>query len=94
MNRVSEIVNAMSKERRDKWMEERRWIVKARKEMEEEVEKEIEREEEIKKNKKFCQVPHNTNYCYGCGNRRIEEVTVKNTGWYVEDRYNELHKQR
>ena len=94
MEQTREILRAMSPQQRQAWMQERKWIVQARAELEAEVEEEIEAEEDRKRRKKLCQVPHNTNWCHACGNRRIEAVDSKNTGWYVRDKYNELHKQR
>lgn len=94
MDKTREILAAMSPERKRAWMQERKDIVAARAELEAEVDAEIQAEEERKKRKKLCQVPHNTNWCHSCGNRRILPVEARNTGWYVQDKHNEMHKQR
>lgn len=94
MEQTREILRAMSPQQRQQWMQERKWIAEARREVEAEVDAEIQAEEDIKKRKKLCQVPHNTNWCHACGNRRIETVEAQNTGWYVQDKHNQLHKQR
>lgn len=92
MEKTREILAAMSPERKRAWMQERKDIVAARAELEAEVDAEIQAEEERKKRKKLCQVPHNTNWCHSCDNRRIQPVEARNTGWYVQDRHNELHR--
>jgi hypothetical protein len=94
MNRTKEVIAAMSPERKRAWMQERKLVVAARAELEAEVDAEIQAEEDRKKRKKLCQVPHNTNYCYSCGNRKVIDVSSHTTGWYVQDRHNEMHKQR
>ncbi len=94
MDKTREILAAMSPERKRAWMQERKDIVAARAALEAEVDAEIQAEEDLKKRKKLCQVPHNTNWCHGCGSRRIEPVDARNTGWYAEDHHNETHKQR
>ena len=94
MERTREIIAAMSPQQKAAWMQERRWIVAARAELEAEVDAEIDVEEDRKRRKKLCDIPHNTNWCSGCDNRRIEAVEARNTGWYVQDKHNELHRQR
>lgn len=94
MERTKEILAAMSRDRKRAWMQARKWIVAARAELEAEVDAEIQAEEDRRKRKKLCQVPHNSNWCHGCGNRSIDPVDTRNTGWYVQDRHNEMHAQR
>jgi hypothetical protein len=94
MNRVREIVESMSPARRAEWMAERKRIVQARKEIEEEVERMIEMEVEQKRKEKLCSEIHNKPICRSCGRWKVEPVTIQNTGWYVADKYNEMHRQR
>ena len=94
MNRINEVLAAMSPAQKAAWMQERRWIVQARADLAAEVDAEIQAEEDRKKRKKLCDTPHNTNWCPSCDNRRIVPVEARNTGWYVQDKHNELHKQR
>ena len=94
MERTKEIIAAMSPQQKRAWMQERRWIVQARADLAAEVDAEIQAEEDRKKRKKLCDTPHNTNWCPSCDNRRIVPVEARNTGWYVQDRHNEIHKQR
>lgn len=94
MDRITEVLAAWSPAQKAAWMQGRRWIVAAKAELEAEVDAEIAAEEERKKRKKVCDTPHNTNWCPSCDNRRIVPVESRNTGWYVQDKHNELHRQR
>jgi hypothetical protein len=92
--KIATFVASQTPSQKAAWMQERRWIAQARADLAAEVDAEIAAEEELKKRKKLCDTPHNTNWCRSCGNRRIVPVESRNTGWYVQDKHNELHRQR
>jgi hypothetical protein len=95
--KTAEFVASMTPAQKAAWMAERRLIAQARAEMAAEVDAEIAAEEERKTKRRHCLTPHNSNYCYDCCTIKIEQLSPaqsRNTGWYVADRHNELHKQR
>jgi hypothetical protein len=95
--KTAEFVASITPAQKAAWMAERRLIAQARAEMAAEIDAEIAAEEERKTKRRHCLTPHNSSYCYDCRTIKIEPLTPaqnRNTGWYVSDRHNELHKQR
>jgi hypothetical protein len=79
--KTAEFVASITPAQKAAWMAERRLIAQARAEMAAEIDAEIAAEEERKTKRRHCLEP-------------LTPAQNRNTGWYVSDRHNELHKQR